>query len=170
MERDAGKHRLAAVEREQIAPVVGVSLVLDRNHVHAQPAHGILDADGMMIRLDLIGLHLRIRFPQALGQPFKQIRLCLGRFLHLHVEGDINVVEGLERRALGQASRQQRFNKTVLGVIGCVLVQLLAQPADLLPILLCVLALQVHRLIGESRNVRVTDLRCQKRAFQAPCL
>ena len=159
MQRDAGQDWVTAVKGKQVTAVVRVALVLHRHDVHVQAAHRVLDADGMVIDLDLVRLHLRIRLADACGEPLQQVGFLPRRLRRLHVERHVDVVEGLERGAFGQAARQQRLDEAVVRVVGRVIIQLLAQPAHLVAVILRVLPLEVDGLVREFGDVGVPDFR-----------
>ena len=72
-----------------------------------------------------------------------------------YIDGNVHVVDGLERRALCDASGMQHLDEVEVRVRGDVCFELVAQPADLLPMRLRVLALEVYPVVGERGDVLV---------------
>jgi len=104
VQRNARKHRLSPIEGKEIAPVVGITAVLNWDDVHIQATYRIADADRVPVHLDLIGLHLRVSFADPLRQPFQKLSFFAGDLLALHVEGDVDVIQRLKSCALRQTA------------------------------------------------------------------
>src|SRR5271165_2092497 len=163
VERNARKHRVSAVEWKQIAPIIGIAAVLDRNNIHIEATDRIANADGVSVHGDLIGFHLRVSFPNPLRQPVQKLSLFAGDLLALHVEGDVNVVQYLQRRALRKAAGEQGLDQPMFRVICCIPVKLVAQVSHLLAVFFRVLAFEVDAIRRELLDLCMTDKRGQRR-------
>lgn len=129
---DASQNRLATFSGKQVAAVVRISTVLDRDDVHVQTADRVAHGDRVPVaHLDLVALHLRVGVADALRQPFQKVALFVWDLVPLDIERDVDVVERLQRGALGQTPGLQRLDQPVLFMVGGITVQLLPQQADL---------------------------------------
>jgi hypothetical protein len=84
MQGNAGQHTVAGILGDQIAPVVGRTLVEDRNDIDIEAAATELDLHAMMLRDKLIASHqVAIGLTQPLGEPIKELRLGTRRLAAL---------------------------------------------------------------------------------------
>ena len=99
MPRNTGRKQRAVVLADQLAVPIGVAVVEDRHHVHVEARALERDRDAVGVGLDLIRVEVRERLAQPLGQVVEQLRHIVRRVGAADVAGDIDIVEGAQRRA-----------------------------------------------------------------------
>ena len=151
--RHARHQLLARFLGNQVPAPCGVAGIKNRNDIYLVPCRYEVDADRVRFALDLLRLEVGERLLKFLGQPFDQFGDGAWGSVGGDIARNVDIADGLQRRALGETARQHHLAKFEIRVIGEVALQLVAQTVGLIAKLGCVFALQVHAFVCKTYDI-----------------